>query len=249
MIFAAGLGTRLRPLTNDRPKALVEVGGKSLLAHNLDKLEASGFREIVVNVHYFAEQIVTFVADWGKNAGAKPKDRSRVLISDEREALLETGGGLLLAKDFLAAAPFLVHNVDVLSSLDLAAFYQAHVAKGGLGLLAVRQRPSSRCLLFDRESLVLLGWRNNSTGEEKLARPCRLADTVAYAFSGIAVYDPALFAFMAGREGQKFSIIDILLLAARETDIYAYPHDADRWIDVGRPDSLVAAEAMGFGRR
>ncbi len=247
MIFAAGLGTRLRPLTNDRPKALVEVGGRSLLAHNLEKLEASGFQEMVVNVHYFAEQIISFVAEWGKNAGARPKERSRVLISDEREMLLETGGGLLKARDFLEGAPFLVHNVDVLSSLDVAAFYRAHLAKGGLGLLAVRDRPSSRCLLFDRESLVLRGWRNNRTGEEKLARACLPSDLFAYAFSGIAAYDPALFTFMAGREGQKFSIIDTLLLAARETDIYAYPHDADRWIDVGRPDALVAAEAMGFG--
>lgn len=247
MIFAAGLGTRLRPLTNIRPKALVEVGGKSLLLHNLEKLEKSGFEEIVVNVHYFATAVMDCIEGLAERAGAVPEKKSRVFFSDEREKLLETGGGLLKAKHFLQHDPFLVQNVDVLSTLDLAVFYQAHLAKGGLGLLAVRQRPSSRSLLFDRESLVLLGWRNNKTGEEKLARPCPPQQLVAYAFSGIAVYSPALFNYMAGQEGQKFSIIDTLLLAARDVDIYAYPHDEDKWIDVGRPEAIAAAEAMGFG--
>lgn len=247
MIFAAGLGTRLQPLTNDRPKALVAVGGKCLLAHNLEKLEASGFREIVVNVHYFAAEVMDFVRQMAETAGAGPEKRSRVFFSDERDKLLETGGGLLKAQHILADAPFLVHNVDVLSTLDLAAFYQAHLARGGVGLLAVRQRPSSRVLLFERESLVLLGWRNNKTGEQKLARPCQEAQLLAYAFSGIAVYSPTLFGYMAGQQGQKFSIIDTLLLAAQEANIYAYPHDADKWIDVGRPEAIAAAEAMGFG--
>lgn len=238
MLFAAGLGTRLRPLTNDRPKALVEVAGRSLLAHNLDKLLASGCEKVVLNIHYFGEQILA-------NVEAKPNWKTKVCISDERKMLLETGGGLLAAKAHLEKADFLTHNVDVLSNIDLNKGLMAqHQATKALVTLATRKRATSRYLLFDKDSHVLCGWTNIKTGEIKMARQRPKDQLEQRAFSGIAAYSPKIFDYLSGRTGEKFSIVDTWLAAAATEDIYSYPHDEGWWIDVGRPENIAQAEQI-----
>lgn len=240
MLFAAGLGTRLRPLTNDRPKALVEVNGQSLLSRNLDKLIAAGFDDIVVNVHYFGEQVMASIE-------AVPMYAQAVTISDERNEILETGGGLLLMKQHFNQPHFLTHNVDILSDLDLnQGLMNAHQHKtGALASLATRQRETSRYLLFGREDNLLRGWTNVKTGEVRLSRnDIPAQDLVRRAFSGVAAYSNRLFNYMPTGDARPFSIVETWLTAARTEDIYCYPHDQDRWIDVGRVEALAAAEKL-----
>lgn len=233
MIFAAGLGTRLRPLTNDRPKALVKVGGYPLLEIALRRLLAFGYDEIVVNVHHFAGQIEAFLQK-NKNFGAT------VYISDERSQLLDTGGGLKRAAQWLkGGASFLVHNADVLTDLDLHAFQRAHEASGALATLAVRDRQTSRYLLFD-EAGLLSGWKNAKTGEEKISR--QMPAATALAFSGVQCIHPRLFDYMP--EAEVFSVIDVYLEAARTAKVAGFRHDASQWLDVGTPDALEPAAAL-----
>ncbi|RMG16441.1 MAG: nucleotidyltransferase family protein, partial [Bacteroidetes bacterium] len=189
MIFAAGLGTRLRPLTHHRPKALVEVGGKCLLEIVIRRLLAHGFEEIVVNVHHFAGQVEAFLA---QHAGFG----ARIAISDERSLLLDTGGGLRQAAWFFDEQPFLVHNVDVLSDIDLTAMYQAHLQSGALATLACRRRQSSRYLLFDEQN-HLCGWKNVKSGEVRMSRQVKSCHPLA--FSGIHVIDPNIFAHLSAK--------------------------------------------------
>lgn len=230
MIFAAGLGTRLRPLTQDRPKALVEVSGMPLLEIAIRRLIHFGFDELVVNIHHFGEQILSFLQSHD-NFGLT------IHISDERGNLLDTGGGLKKAAAYLADAPFLAYNVDILTTLDLAEFYQSHVQGGAIATLAVRQRPSSRYLLFD-DRRVLCGWRNVRSGAERYCRPGR--ETTDWAFSGIHIIDPAIFELMP--QQSVFSIIDLYLKIGGRHIVRAYPHDGDQWLDVGKPESLARAE-------
>lgn len=231
MLFAAGLGTRLRPYTNDRPKALVEVAGKSLLEINLRRLRAQGASEVVVNVHHHAAQVVRFLQskdDWGLH----------VHISDESDLLLDTGGGLLRARPWLDGAPFLVHNVDILSDLDLAELYQAHLHSGRIATLALRARGSSRYLRFDEQGR-LVGWRHARTGAEKWCLG-PVPDAQDLAFSGISVLSPAIFDYFP--EGRPvFSLIDVLLRAGASATVGAYRHDGGAWLDVGRPEALAPA--------
>ena len=240
MLFAAGLGTRLRPLTNDRPKALVEVAGVTLLERNLRNLFEQGCTEVVVNVHAFADQVEHFI-------DAMDLPSSQVLISDERTKLLETGGGLYKAKPYLGRDDFLVHNVDILSTTDLQKLFSFHKDHGAIATLCVRQRESSRYLLFD-EAGLLGGWRNNKTGEERLPRSATGNRLKALAFSGIYVCSPRIFDYMPNLPMHKFSIIDTFLQAASTEKILAYPHDEDEWIDVGKPETHALAEQK-FSRR
>lgn len=230
MIFAAGLGTRLRPLTDERPKALVEVGGIPLLEIAIRRLTGVGVREIIVNVHHFADQIVDFLQK-KQNFGI------HIALSDEREQLLDTGGGLKKAAWFLAGGdPFFVYNADILTNLDLRAFYSAHLCADALATVAVQHRESSRYLLFDADRR-LCGWTNASTGQYRwCGEP--VTDAVRYSFSGIHIISPAIFEYMP--EEAVFSMIDLYLRLGNR--IMAYPHDGDRWLDVGKPDAL--AEAM-----
>lgn len=254
MLFAAGWGTRLRPHTNHRPKALVMVAGQTLLERNLRQLSRAGCTEVVVNVHAFADQMEDFIdREWRATAtflapdsDGKDKEypRARVIVSDERGQLLETGGGMLLARPWLEKEDFLVHNVDILSGIDLQDLMRYHREKKGLVTLCVRHRETSRYLLFDRETRALRGWRNVKTGAEKPARPFTEATVEALAYSGVAVYSPRFFTHMEGREGEKFSVVDVWLRAAATQSLYAYPHDETSWIDVGRPESLELAEKM-----
>ncbi len=233
MIFAAGLGTRLRPLTDTMPKALVPVGGQPLLHHLLVKLQRAGCTHVVVNVHHHAEQIIDFVAqhDYGM----------KIEISDEREMLLDTGGGLRHAAHFFAGdEPVLIHNVDILSNLSLENLYAAHRPET-LATLAVSRRETSRYLLFDADNR-LQGWQNRQSGETK---PPHLdtAGLSPYAFAGIHVVSPRIFAMME-EWNERFSIIDFYLQAMERECIVAYHPEPFKMLDVGKIDTLAAADAF-----
>lgn len=231
MLLAAGLGTRLKPFTDKHPKALAEVNGKTLLQHNIEYLQQFGITDVVVNVHHFAAQIEDAVQ---QHQGFG----SRITISDERDAVLETGGGILkAAPHFIHEKAFVVMNVDVLTRFDLRRLIAAHDT-ATIATLAVMQRPSSRQLLFDTE-MTLCGWRNNHTAETKTS--LHRADTTAFAFSGIQVVSPAIFNMPF--EG-KFSIIDVYLHYAKEALVKGYDHTGDVFIDVGKPESIEKASLL-----
>lgn len=233
LVFAAGLGTRLRPLTDSMPKALVPVGGRPLLDIVLRRLRAAGADDIVVNAHHFAYQIKDFLAlhDYGV----------RVQISDETDQLLDTGGGLRRAAALFASdeAPILIHNVDILSNADLSAFYREATACDAL--LLVSERETSRYLLFNEEDR-LVGWTNVKTGEVRSPfvglepNACK-----HYAFSGIHCFSPRLLPLMQAWP-DKFPIIDFYLEACAHADIRATFSPNLRLLDVGKPDALARAE-------
>ena len=232
MVLAAGLGTRLRPLTDDRPKALVTVAGRTLLEIALVRLRGFGVREVVVNAHHYAEMIVAYLAAHG-NFGM------RIEVSRE-ETLLDTGGGLKKAAGFFLDddEPFFVHNVDVISTIDLGRMAAFHREQGTLATLAVAEREASRVLLFDGAG-QLCGRRAKKDAEAELVRPAE--ETQALAFAGIHVVSPRIFALM-GEEG-AFSIIDAYLrLAAQGEKVMAFRADGAYWRDLGRPESVAAAE-------
>lgn len=230
MIFAAGLGTRLMPMTLDKPKALVELNGKPLLQILIEKLLRSGIREIIVNVHHHSDQIMDFLHA-NDNFGV------RVEVSDESSMLLETGGGINKVSWFFDdGQPFLVHNVDVISGVDLNALYADHLDSGALVTLAVKSRETSRYLLFD-DDLRLCGWQHVKAGKEIIIHPKQAL--TRYAFSGIHVIDPAIFEMIT--ETGKFSIIDTYLRLAKTNTIRAYPHNSTDWMDVGKPEDLLRA--------
>lgn len=230
MIFAAGLGTRLRPLTDHMPKALVPVGGVPLLHRLLTKLHAAGYTHVVINVHHHAAQIIDFLAahDYGMH----------IDISDESDMLLDTGGGLRHAAQFFTGDdPILLHNVDILSNLSLDHF-TASFRPDCLAQVVVSERPTSRYLLFDNNNR-LAGWHNISTGA---TRPPGI-DTTAlrpYAFAGIHIVSPRIFTLMA-HYPDKFSIIDFYLEAMHNETIAAYLPDNFAMLDVGKVDTLAAA--------
>jgi len=234
MLFAAGLGTRLRPLTNDRPKALLEVNGLSLLEIALRKLIANGCDHAVINVHHFAELIIEFL---------KRKDNFgiKISISDERSMLLETGGGLKKAKRYFKDAPFVIYNTDIITNLNIHDLYNVHLKSNAIATLAVRNRDTSRYLLFDKKNYHLKGWTNKKTNEYKWSLPSE-GDEIPFAFSGIQVVNPEIFKYMPRKK--VFSTIELYLKAAKESMIKAYPHDEDIWIDAGKPNDLEAAKKI-----
>ncbi len=232
MVLAAGLGTRLRPLTDDRPKALVTVAGRTLLEIALVRLRGFGVREVIVNAHHYAEMIVDYLAAHG-NFGM------RIEVSRE-ETLLDTGGGLKKAAAFFLDddEPFFVHNVDVISTIDLGRMAAFHREQGTLATLAVAEREASRVLLFDGAG-QLCGRRAKKDAEPELVRPAE--ETQALAFAGIHVVSPRIFALMG--EERAFSIIDAYLrLAAQGEKVTAFRADGAYWRDLGRPESVAAAE-------
>lgn len=230
MIFAAGLGTRLKPLTDTMPKALVKVGGEPLLWHVVMKLKAAGFERIVVNVHHFADQIEDYIK---ANNGFGLDIR----ISDERNGLLETGGGIKAARAlFDPQSPILIHNVDILSNVDVSRLYDS--ASEADATLLVSPRVTKRYLLFD-ESMRLNGWKNIETGERK--GPCTTVNPQMYAFSGIHVFSPRLFSLM-DEWPERFGIIDFYLKACADRPISGYLKDDLHLLDVGKLDSLHEAE-------
>jgi NDP-sugar pyrophosphorylase family protein len=236
MILAAGLGTRLRPLTSDRPKALVEIGGRSLLEITLSRLRALGVGEVIVNVHHFADVVVDYLKA-NRNFGM------RIEVSRE-EALLDTGGGLKKAAWFFLEEssgldePFVLHNVDVISKIDLEPMRQSHIERGALATLAVKERETSRYLLFD-EQHYLCGRRTGGDRASKLVRPAQQVE--ALAFSGIHIISPRIFSLLT--EEGAFSIIDSYLrLAAQGDKILAFRADKYCWRDLGRPENVAQAE-------
>lgn len=233
MIFAAGLGTRLKPLTDRMPKALVPVAGEPLLAHVLKKLKASGFTRIVVNVHHFAQQIVDYLHahDFGVE----------IFISDETQELLDTGGGIRHAAHFFSTdSPVLIHNVDILSNADLATLYDQATADA---TLLVSQRTTTRYLLFDN-GLRLTGWTNISTGEVRSPHThlCP-AECQQLAFSGIHVVSPQLLEAMRPYP-DRFPIMDFYLSRCADMDIRGYRVADLHLLDVGKLDTLSQAEAF-----
>lgn len=235
MIFAAGLGTRLKPLTDNIPKALVPVNGKPLLQWNIEKLRAAGFTRIVVNIHHFPSLIRDFLAS-NKYFGID------ILLSDEQEELLDTGGGLFRASGFFSSGhPILAHNVDVISNLDLTDLMRYHQEHAALATLAVRQRVTQRYLLFDR-SMRLKGWTNYSTGEILNIGGQPAEEYLPLAFNGIQVVSPEIFS-KENRQG-KFSIIDTYLKLARENNIVGYRDTSPLWMDLGRKEQLEEAGEM-----
>ena len=234
LIFAAGLGTRLRPLTNDRPKALVEINGKTLLQITIEKLTHFGFNDIIVNVHHFADLMLETI-EQHDGFGAN------ITISDERNELLETGGGLKKAAWFFEDnQPFLVHNVDVIHDLNLKHLYDYHLKNNALATLAICKRSTSRYLLFNNNN-QLRGWQNIKTGEVKIARRTQ-GQLWSFGFSGIHVISPEIFPLLT--ESGKFSIINPYLRLAKTKLIQGYNHSDSIWIDVGKHKSLAEASAF-----
>lgn len=232
MLFAAGLGTRLKPFTDHHPKALAPVNGKTLLEHNILYLQKFGIKEVVVNVHHFAEQIEQLLVE---NNGFG----SVIHISDERNEVLETGGGLLKASHFFNDENFVVMNVDMLTNFGLNKLIDAHESSRALATLAVMQRDSSRQLLFDKE-MQLCGWRNNNSGETKIAHPTE--KTNEFAFSGMQMINTKLYQHIT--HSGKFSIIDAYLKIAETQSIKGFDHTGDLILDVGKPESLPLAEQL-----
>ncbi|MGA3087835.1 MAG: nucleotidyltransferase family protein [Terriglobales bacterium] len=239
MILAAGLGTRLRPLTDDRPKALVEINGRTMLELALSRLRSSGVSEVVINVYHFADRIVDYLKT-NHNFGM------RIAVSRE-ETLLDTGGGLKKAAAFFRETPlhpdepFLLHNVDVLSTIDFARMAQWHSERQALATLAVQRRITSRYLLFD-SNLQLCGRRSGSDGEPELVGLAAQSPQCvhALAFSGVHIISPRLLAMMT-EEGTFSIIAPYLRLAAQGEKILAFRADPYYWRDLGKPDSVAQA--------
>lgn len=235
MIFAAGLGTRLRPFTLHHPKALVPVNGVPMLRVVADRLIESGVDHLIINVHHFADQIVDYVnkTDFG----------IRVNISDESEMLLDTGGGILAARKWLEGdEPFIVHNADILSNLDIRQMYDRHIESERLATLLVSDRKTSRYLYFDRDNLMR-GWGNVA---DSIYRPAGFVpgdDVTRLAFDGVHVLSPRIFDLLESyNHGVPFSIMPFYVDVCREHRIGAYVPDSDfKWFDVGRPETLEAA--------
>jgi len=248
MIFAAGLGTRLKPLTDTMPKALVPVGGYPLLWHVIMKLKTAGFRRIVVNVHHYAQQIVDYL-EVNHNFGLD------IRISDESAGLLDTGGGIRKALPlFDPQSPILIHNVDILSNVDLAAFYDHARCSSADALLLVSRRQTKRYLLFD-EGMRLQGWTNIETGEVRgpaahqppfTLHPSPFTKESPFtklAFSGIHVVAPALLHLMA-QWPDRFPIIDFYLQTCANHQLLGFEASDLRLMDVGKLDTLGQAEAF-----
>lgn len=233
MIFAAGLGTRFKPWTDTHPKALALVNGKSLLQRNIEYLQQYGVKDVVVNVHHFASQIIHAVKEnngWGSN----------VIISDETEEVLETGGGLLKAKDLLKGdGPFFTLNADFLTDLNLHQLLAYHKEKKGLISFGITSRKSSRNFLFD-DNNRLCGWMNSTTGEKRISIDKPNLKPMAY--SCVVVFEPVIFDLIPQRG--KFSLVDTYLSLAAQYSIYGYDHTGDKLVDVGKPESVAVAEAM-----
>ena len=250
MIFAAGLGTRLKPLTDTLPKALVPLAGKTLLQWQIEKLKAAGIRDIVVNIHHFPDMIINYLKD-NDNFGCN------IQVSDERDMLLETGGGLRKAEEkfrSLGVQEFkssnegiLICNVDILSNIDIPTLLQAY-NPNEMGVVVVSERETQRYLLFNDENR-LCGWTNIATGEVRgpIANYQSPIANRQLAFSGMQVLSPRIFDCMdevVKQKGEKFSLIDLYLSIAQKEILRAYIPENYRMMDVGKIDQISEAESF-----
>jgi NDP-sugar pyrophosphorylase family protein len=227
MIFAAGLGSRLRPVTDDKPKALVEIHGTTMLEIALKKIENAGITKTVVNIHHHHRQIVNFLSNY-KTSGME------IIISDEKDRLLDTGGGLLKARSlFDANTPVLLYNVDIITSADLNLFIHFHEKETPLASLMVKNRPTSRYLLFDK-NMILCGHENTKTGEKTLIRTA--SPTRPFGFQGVHIISPEIFNLI--RERGVFPIMQLYLRLGSEHVIKGYETKNDIWFDIGTPEKL-----------
>jgi NDP-sugar pyrophosphorylase family protein len=228
MILAAGIGSRLRPLTDTRPKCLLEIQGVTLLEHTIRYLMYYGVDEIIINIHHHADQVVGFLESHNNFS-------IRICLSDERNGLLDTGGGLKKAGWFFDdGQPFFLTASDVITGLDLHALLQFHLNRRALATVAVKDRPTTRNLLFNKD-MQLCGWRNNQTGEIRWAR--ETSDPLPLAFSTIHVIDPALPGLMT--EQGAFSMIDVYLRLAATRAVYGFDHSDTPWFEFGRIENLA----------
>jgi len=233
MILAAGMGTRLRPLTNNTPKALVKINGVPMLEIVILKLKAIGVNEIIINVHYLADQIINFLQK-------KDNFGIRIEISNESNQLLDTGGGLKKASWFFDdEKPFILHNVDIISNIDLLKMYKVHEKNKALVSLAVRKRISSRFFLFNNKK-ELAGWKNVKTKEEIITKP--EIETEELAFSGIHIINPEIFDLI--NKTDKFSIVNTYLELSKQYKILGFDHSSDYWFDIGNKEKLNKAEVF-----
>ncbi len=241
IIYAAGLGTRFKPWTDKHPKALAIINGKSLLQRNIEYLQQYGFNDVIVNVHHFADQLKESIQTnngWGSN----------IIISDESDEVLETGGGLLKAKDLFDPNELFVSiNVDVLTDLDLNALIETHKKNNALITIAVSDRTTSRYFLFDDESR-LCGWRNTKTGEEIISSLNKdeedkcVENLLQKAYSCVVVYSPEIFSKIPFTG--KFSLTALYLHLAKTNLIFGHQHTIEKWVDVGKPESVAIAEKL-----
>jgi MurNAc alpha-1-phosphate uridylyltransferase len=233
MIFSAGLGTRFKPWTDNHPKALALVNGKSLLQRNIEYLQQYGIRDVIVNVHHFGDQVIQAVQannGWG----------SHIIISDETNELLDTGGGLLKAKEFFTPGEkFITTNVDILTSLDLDNLVAFHEQQQPLISFGVTNRKTSRNFLFD-ENDRLCGWINNDSGEQRIS--LEKPGLVQKAYSCVVVFEYAIFRLMPFT--RKFSLTDLYLELAKQHTLLGYDHTGDKWVDVGKQASVATAEGL-----
>lgn len=233
MIFSAGMGTRFKPWTDKHPKALAMVNGKSLLQRNIEYLQLYHITDVVVNVHHFADQVIEAVEQhkgWG----------SHITISDERDALLETGGGLLKAGPLLDNnEPFITLNVDILTNLDLYKLIYFHHQHKPLISFGVTDRVTSRYFLFDEDDR-LCGWRNIKTGEERIS--IQKPRLIQKAYSCVVIFQPEIFSLI--KQTGKFSLTETYLDLAKDHRILGYDHSGDKLVDVGTPERVAIAEAF-----
>lgn len=254
MIFAAGLGTRLKPLTDVLPKALVPISGKPLLEHTCRKLMQSGINECVINVHHFADKIEEWVKlqSWMSCDGTAEDSQMSVQFSDERSRLLETGGAILKARPYLeGCGRFLIHNVDILSDCDIR-WLESQVRPDAVATLLVSARKSSRYFLFHPDTMRLIGWKNVNTGDQILVDPKIDSEKcLSLAFSGIHILSDNVFVLMdeyaresglSDDNGIRFPIKDFYLWAASRTPIYGVKAENLRLLDVGKLDAIAPAE-------
>ncbi len=235
MIFSAGLGTRFKPWTDKHPKALALVNGKSLLQRNIEYLQQYGIRDVIVNIHHFADQVIDTIRNnngWGSN----------IIISDETDIVLETGGGLLKARNlFTPGEKFITCNVDILTDLNLDKLIAFHEKHQPLISFGVTNRKTSRNFLFDEDNR-LCGWINNTTGEQRIS--VQKENLVQKAYSCVVVFDYDIFDLMPFTG--KFSLTDVYLELAKQYTILGFEHTGDKLVDVGKTDSVAVAESLFY---